>query len=317
MDEPSARAAAAFGLATDGCTSLCTDGPVWRLRAPGGDVVLKRTGHPRSSGDAISAWLTALAAHGIDVVAPDPRFGPNPRKLEGTWPGEWVVYPFVPGPGYTGALPQVEAAGRLLGRLHAAGGGLGQGMMEEARLPLRSDAWLADAAGHVTRVLAEVAPALVAAWERQVDPLLARHSAARVRLADVELPLAACCWDYKASNLVFAAPDRPVLVDPDHAGRIPRLYDLACALVLFHVDHPGSPGRLFSATEWQTFLAGYSSVVELTAAERHAWPDVLLAAWADQGVWLLGNWPDGWSNARERAYLGELTRPNLAAFVLW
>ena len=38
--------------------------------------------------------------------------------------------------------------------------------------------------------------------------------------------------DYKANNLIYK--DTPVLIDPDNAKWIPRMFDLALALLLFH-----------------------------------------------------------------------------------
>jgi spectinomycin phosphotransferase len=60
-----------------------------------------------------------------------------------------------------------------------------------------------------------------------------------------EPPLAGCTFDFKASNLVFWLA--PVLIDPDHAARMPRVFDLAVALLLIHCDLPTAPGRLWTA----------------------------------------------------------------------
>lgn len=111
------------------------------------------------------------------------------------------------------------------------------------------------------------------------------------------LPLAGCSFDFKASNLVFAPMS--VLVDPDHAARIPRLYDLAVVALLFHNDLHSSLGRLWSKAEWHTFLAAYQAHMSLTDAERDFWKDVLRLAWLDQGVRLLGNFPEGWIKPKE------------------
>lgn len=317
MDDASARAAAAFGLeGTARAVSLCPYGPVWRITWRGGGVVLKRTGFPHSSGASVASWTRALSARGVDVVLPDGRFAPNPRRVEGDWPGEWVIHPFVPGHGYTERATEIGAAGRLLGRIHAAGADLGRGMVEEPRLPLRSDAWLLDQVGRVTGVITARAPHLAAGWAAVADRLPAVHAEAAARLSGRTLPVAACSWDFKASNLVYRADGRPVLIDPDHAARIPRLYDLACSAVLFHVDHATSPARLFDPAEWRLFAAAYRSAVEPTRAELRAWPDVLLMAWADQGVWLLGNWPEAWDSPRDRAHLTDLMRVSLAQFTL-
>jgi hypothetical protein len=107
-----------------------------------------------------------------------------------------------------------------------------------------------------------------------------------------------------------------VLVDPDHGGRIPRLYELACSALLFHCDSPGAPGRMFSADEWKLFLKGYAEHVKISETERRVWQDVLTAAWMDEGLWLIGNWPEGWNTPHDRRFLMDLATSSLGEFVL-
>ncbi|QJU58205.1 phosphotransferase [Sphingomonas sp. AP4-R1] len=126
------------------------------------------------------------------------------------------------------------------------------------------------------------------------------------------LPLAGCSFDFKASNLVFSP--KPTLVDPDHAARMPRLYDLAVALLLFHCDLSTAPGRLWMPAEWATFLRAYAGHVAFTDAELTAWSSILELAWLDQAVWLLGNWPEGWTDAKDRAYLLDIAAFDPAVF---
>jgi spectinomycin phosphotransferase len=128
------------------------------------------------------------------------------------------------------------------------------------------------------------------------------------------LPLAGCSFDFKASNLVF--DPKPTLVDPDHAAMIPRLYDLAVALLLFHCDLLTAPARLWDETEWRIFLTGYREEVMLTRHEVRSWAAVLNLAWLDQAVWLLGNWPEGWADSKERQYLADLAFIDLERFSL-
>ena len=85
-----------------------------------------------------------------------------------------------------------------------------------------------------------------------------------------DLPLAGCSFDFKASNLFFSPA--PILIDPDHAARMPRLFDLAIAAMLFHSAHPTAPGRLWSTDEWWQFLDGYGQHVALTCRTRRRRP---------------------------------------------
>ena len=285
--------------------SLYDYAPVLRVRDRSGDWVLKRTGLVHSDGGAIGRWLTALHGLGIDVVAPAAHLQPNPRRLDDG--KEWVVYPFISGTGYHAYESEIADAGRLLGRMHAAD-------------PPEANA-LAIYREPVVRDAEWIGPHLVSAEEAIESAGADRHAfreATLARLATAEpvtgLPLAGCSFDFKASNLVFSP--NPTLVDPDHAARMPRLYDLAVALLLFHCDLSTAPGRLWTRAEWAIFLRGYAGHVTFTDAELAAWPSILDLAWLDQGVWLLGNWPEGWADAKNRAYLLDVAAFDPAVFRL-
>jgi spectinomycin phosphotransferase len=308
LNKEAKLAAQAFGLGEARVAeSLCPYGPVYRLATAEGEFVLKRTGYPRSSGAAIAAWLAELGARQVAVVQPERSLAPNPRRVEASaWPGDWVVYPYVSGSAYTGDIEQIAAAGQLLGRIHACGLELGLDMLVEAILPLRSELWVPEQVERALAVSGEKVPRLHDAFRRVFSERATAHEAVRAALAAVQLPLVAASWDYKASNLVFQSSTSPVLVDPDHAGRLPRIYDLACALLLFHCDLASAPGRMFTPQEWRVFATAYSGACPLSEQELRLWPEILLSAWIDQALWLLANWPEGWDNKRERAYLANL-----------
>ncbi|QJU58468.1 aminoglycoside phosphotransferase family protein [Sphingomonas sp. AP4-R1] len=285
--------------------SLYDYAPVLRVRDRRGDWVLKRTGLVHSDGEAIGQWLTALHGLGVDVVAPAAHLHPNPRRLEDGQ--EWVVYPFVSGTGYHADESEIVDAGRLLGRMHAADPPEANALAIYSEPMVRDAEWIEP---HL--VLAEDAIETAGADRR------AFREATRARLATAEpvmgLPLAGCSFDFKASNLVFSP--KPTLVDPDHAARMPRLYDLAVALLLFHCDLSTAPGRLWTPNEWAAFLMGYAEHVVFTDAELAAWSSILELAWLDQGIWLLGNWPEGWADAKDRAYLLDVATFDPAVFPL-
>lgn len=287
--------------------SLYDYAPVLRVRDRDrrGDWVLKRTGLVHSDGEAIGRWLTALRGLGVDMVAPAAHLHPNHRHLDDG--KEWVVYPFVSGTGYHAGESEIADAGRLLGRMHAADPTEGSALATYREPVVRDAEWM-------EQHLALAEDAIEAAGAD-------RHSLRRVtlaRLATAELvmglPLAGCSFDFKASNLVFSP--KPTLVDPDHAARMPRLYDLAVALLLFHRGLSTAPGRLWTPAEWVTFLQGYAGHVAFTDVELAAWPSILELAWLDQGVWLLGNWPEGWADAKDRAYLLDVATFDPAVFPL-
>lgn len=205
--------------------SLYEYAPVLRIRDRRGDWVLKRTGLAHSTGVAIGRWLTALRQLGVSIVAPAPHLAPNPRQLDDG--KEWVVYPFVEGTGYHALDDEIADAGRLLGQMHAAD------------LPETNDLLTYDRP--VVHALDWTEKHLASAMSAMRDygfeaSRLEVMTAQRISVATtVEgLPLAGCSFDFKASNLVFGP--EPTLIDPDHAARMPRLYDLAVALLLFHCD---------------------------------------------------------------------------------
>ena len=291
--------------------SLYRYAPVFLVRDRRGAWVVKRTGQARSEGAAIGRWLAALRARGVRTVAPAGGFGENPRALGDG--GQWVVYPYIEAAeAYTARAGQIEAAGALLGAMHAADGAEARGLRAYPAPPVRDAAW-------VTRH-AEAAAAEMRAAGRADGPFRAavagclgavgREAAGKL----AGLPLAGGSFDFKASNLVFAP--EPVLIDPDHAARLPRVYDLAVAALLFHNDLPSAPAQLWLPAEWAVFLAGYARHVRVTDHERAAWPAVLRLAWLDQGVWLLGNFPEGWRDPKEAAYLYDLATVDLGRFDL-
>ena len=313
MDKEAQLAASAFGFQMDHePLSLCPYGPVYRLRKDGCLWVLKRTGFPNSTAAALSNWLKALDNAGVDVVSPNPEFEPNPRTVDGA-SGDWVVYPYIEGQPYSGTPEQIEAAGGLLGRMHAAGAALGEDMRCVSHLPVHDTEWLRGETERALTVVGQVAPEVAARFGNLLAARIEEYEKAIATLAGIDLPLAACSWDFKASNLVYAEGRGPVLVDPDHGGRMPRLYDLACGALLFHTDCGTAPGRLFDGREWRQFLKGYAASVQVTELERRHWQDALLAAWMDQGLWLLGNWPEGWEDERTRACLMDLATSDLRA----
>jgi Ser/Thr protein kinase RdoA (MazF antagonist) len=240
--DPEARAAAdAFGLPRDlSAQSLCKYGPVYRIADRSGDLVLKRTGYPHSGAVAIGEWLRFLKSRAIDVVAPVERCSPNPRRING---GDhyWVVYPFIPGAQFTGGEGQLEAAGSLLAAIHVEGELFVDDLMVVDQLPVHDMSWTNEHIGRATEAVKRHAPDLSDIFLERLNTRLGQLGSEEIKRTNASIRLAACSWDFKASNLVVNSDERPVLIDPDHAGRIPRIYDLACAALLFNCDHPLPP----------------------------------------------------------------------------
>ena len=285
--------------------SLYEYAPVFRVRDRRGDWVLKRTGLVHSSGKAIGDWLAALCRLGVDVVAPARHLAPNPRRLaDGK---EWVVYPFIQGTEYCATVDQISDAGRLLGSMHAADTPEAHGLVTHDRPVVCTSEWIERHLGTAQETMRDHGADFASLRTLAIDRL-------KVATRLDGLPLAGCSFDFKASNLVFGP--KPTLVDPDHAARMPRVYDLAVALLLFHCDLQSAPGRVWTDKEWAVFVGGYREKVRLTDQEIESWSLVLNLAWLDQAVWLLGNWPEGWADHKERTYLCDLAALDISRFSL-
>jgi Ser/Thr protein kinase RdoA (MazF antagonist) len=307
----------AFPVASEPLDSLSPHAPVYRLRHRGRTWVLKRTRTPLAAGRAVAAWTRALVARGVDVVTPAEEFAPNPRAFQGPRDDEetWVVYRWIGGDAYRGGTRQVHGAGDLLGRIHATCADQDYGLpVLETVVPITPDDCVRLATGALSR-LHRVFPGLHTLARDVCDTRIRRYQHALTALLDLRLPLVNASWDYKGCNLVYIADDQPILIDPDSGGRIPRLYDLAVALLLFH-NEVAAPHQLFTRAQWQAFLAAYTAHVRLTDAERHAWPDVLLAAWIDEGLWLASSDDEGWDDPMQAQMLASLMTTALSEFEL-
>lgn len=308
--EQTQQLAEAFDLAEISPDSLTRFATVHRARTPTQtDVVVKRTATEPERAAAMAAWTTALSAAGISVVSPIASIGTNPQQVGDEW---WVVYPWIDGDAYSAQPGQVAAAGDLLGRLHAA------------RVPttdLRPYAWteadeseLRDDLENLEAILS--AHGGSAANVRALGERWWNASLPSLRDRDADLVRCGVSSDYKASNLIFTDTG-PVLVDPDNGGFEPRLFDLALAVVLFHNECDGAPGRLFTATEWETFADAYAQHVDLTPAERELWPAALDHMLWEEGTWSLeDNDDEAWADPRQHDYLLALSEATPEQFPL-
>lgn len=311
-----------FGITLDGeqsLESLYAYAPVYRFSYAGRDWVLKRTG-VRSEVKAIADWTSYLVSQGIESVAPVRDFGKNPRSFfsgKNNTVENWVIYPFIKGIPYEGNTTQIRFAGKLLGEIHAAGMKVDFNLKVSQTVIAIEEKKIKSEISVVLREIKQYIPEKLQATHRILTSYSQRYlEEALPKLLKVCLPLTNCSWDYKAANLVYQTNNSAILIDPDHGGRIPRMYDLATALLLFHCDLPPAPKRMFTPAEWNTFLEGYMQYVRPTAEEQNTWSDLLLCTWIDQGLWLLSHFPEGWADAEESHYLFSLLTTDLAQFSL-
>ena len=296
--------------------SLSPFAPVFRLANSDGLWIVKRTQTPLTRAQAIAAWTRSLADLGLGIVTPAPGFGDNPRVFQHEDQEQvWAVYPFIQGSRYQGDNAHIRAAGELLGKMHAAGTNQDFGLkLRETVITIEAEEAEADTV-QVLRFMQQAFSHSVEAARSHLQMQTQRYfQDARPRLATTRLPVTNCSWDYKASNLVYQEVG-PVLVDPDNGGRIPRVYDLALAALLFHNEGAG-PGRVFTTREWHVFLEGYGQYVPLDEIERSNWADILLCCWMDEALWLLQDDETGWADPRQSGMLRSLLFADLTTFAL-
>lgn len=290
--------------ATQQPISLYAYAPVYRF----GEYVLKGTRPTQAEADALAVYLTALNRQGVDIVPPVSW----PQDIEGEM---WVVYPFIAGGKYAGRDEEIVAAGRLLGRIHAlssADNAEGLAVYDEYALAEEDiSADLAEIGNHAARQ--GIALDIVTLRARMLQ-IAERQTALRERA----LPCVATPYDFKADNLVYVAQERPVLIDPDNALFLPRVFDLALTLLLFHNALPSAPGRVFNVREWRLFLAGYGEFISLTADEIQSWYQAVEHLFLDEVLWLMADFADGWRDPRQAALFVSLFTllDNLSAYAL-
>jgi Ser/Thr protein kinase RdoA (MazF antagonist) len=279
--------------------------PVFPCRIGTTEVVIKRTRRLPETAAAIAGWTSGLAAQGVPVVSPVQVEAVNPVRIGENF---WVAYPFISGEQYTAAPGQAGAAGELLGRIHAAHTPV---TPPPFSWPSPDAEGIAEDQQGLAKVLTDQAPETVEGLSRLVAEFPERILP---RIREARLPMAGAVMDYKANNLIYAESG-PVLIDPDNADWAPRILDLALAVLQFHIEHPTSPGRLFSPAEWREFRDGYLRHVTLTDDERALWPLALEYMLSEYGVWSLIE-SEEWDDPRERAFMVDLAGIEIDRFPL-
>ncbi|RPF50706.1 spectinomycin phosphotransferase [Aquisalibacillus elongatus] len=262
--------------------------PVYRV----GEVIIKRTQSPLVQAHRLVEYLNHLKESGVQVVTPVDLEGSNPVEL-----GEdcYICYPFIEGDVYRGHVDQIRQAGELLGHIHSLSSGDNTYGLEEYDV---FDFYHHEVDDHIEKI-----GQFVDTYQVDIDIDLLNDIFHRSVDQQEELQKAPLTWvetphDYKANNLIFK--EKPFLIDPDNAQRIPRVFDLALALLLFHNEMSTAPHRTFTPQEWQVFLEGYQKYQTFTEQEVLCWEDAVNHVFLDDVMWLLAEEDEDWERQEQR-----------------
>ena len=278
-----------FGFEVEGePASIYPYSPVYRVKYGNQDVVVKRT---QSRAESVMSYTNMLKDNGINVVTPVKLQVDNPQKYEDT---NFVVYPYIEGEKYAGKDKEIYEAGKLLGRIHSC-----SPVSNVYSLPDY------DVYDFNEEEVEESMESIIQHAEKagiRIDPTLEtkllESVANQQELYHAGLPHVTTPHDFKANNLVFIP--EPYLIDPDNAGWIPRIFDLALALLLFHNEHEEAPERVFTIDEWKLFLSGYKEYIDLTGQEVKFWEKAKQHVFLDEVMWLMAAYEEDWQKSSQQ-----------------
>jgi len=262
--------------------------PVYKV----GDYIVKTTQSPIESASNLVEYTTHLKESGISVVTPVKLNSSNPKQINDEC---FICYPFINGMDYQGTSTEIRQVGELLGRIHSSASKDNVFNLGKYNV---FDFYNHEVDDHIQKI-----EGFVNAHQVDIDTQVLKNLFYQAVENQEELQNASLTWietphDYKANNLKFN--NEPTLVDPDNATWIPRTFDLALALLLFHNELSSAPDRIFTPTEWQLFLDGYFAHQTLTENEIRYWNKAVLHVFLDEVMWLMAEEDEDWDNKEQR-----------------
>lgn len=263
------------------------------------DYIIKRTQFPIGKASNLAKYTTNLERNGIPIVTPVELTSDNPKQIDDDC---YVCYPFIDGDNYNGTNKEIVQAGELLGRMHKRSSPDNVFHLDEYNV---FDFYTHEVDDHMQKI-----KKLVDSYAVDIDTqFLGEHLYQAVRDQE-SLKNSALTWvetphDYKANNLIFK--DMPTLIDPDNAQWIPRTFDLALSLLLFHNELSSAPNRVFTPEEWQLFLDGYLSHQTLTETEIKTWNQTVSHVFLDEVMWLMAEVDEDWERNEQRELFVSVT----------
>ncbi|WP_339226340.1 phosphotransferase [Oceanobacillus sp. FSL K6-2867] len=265
--------------------------PVYRIH----DIVVKRT---QKRPQPLVNYTTYLYKEGINVVVPVKLKMDNPQTIGDE---TFVVYPFISGKDYAGKDREIYEAGRLLGNIHhlsPAENVFQLGMYDVYDFTIDE---VVESVKNIDKHAKHNDFKLnTELLHRRLIQIVSQQEV----LQHASLPMVMTPHDYKANNLIYTPA--PYLIDPDNAVWIPRIFDLALALLLFHNEMETAPDQVFTPKQWALFLKGYQEYISLSALELQCWKRAIEHVFLDEVMWLMAEVKEDWKRTSQRKLFASL-----------
>jgi Ser/Thr protein kinase RdoA (MazF antagonist) len=262
--------------------------PVYKVNKGEMWYIVKKTRSPMEKAISIVNFIKRLHKNGVPIVTPVQMEVDNPQQIDDLI---WVVYPYIDGTTYSGKDLEIYEAGRLLGQIHS----LSSTNNDEGLSTYNEFGFKEQEIANDLKKIKGYADHRGITLD---DDLLSKQMFSiidqQASLKSLILPSVATPNDYKANNLIYNENNKPFLIDPDNAVFLPRIYDLALTLLLFHNELDTAPGPMFDKRQWSLFKKGYFQFVELTDIEKETWHDVLMHVFLDEVIWLMAEFEEDW-----------------------
>ncbi|WP_413381009.1 phosphotransferase [Alkalihalobacillus sp. 1P02AB] len=268
--------------------SIYSFSPVYKVD----EMIIKRTQSPLEKSKRLIRYTTYLNQHGVPVVLPVSLKVDNPQQIQDDC---YVAYPFIQGNKYTASEKNIRQAGELLGKIHA---------LSPANNPYQLPHYhVFDFYKHEVEESIVSIRQFTKQYQANIDTerlyehlLESVQSQEAIKAANIQWLLTP--HDYKANNLIYQK--QPILIDPDNAIWIPKLFDLALSLLLFHNELDSAPNRVFTNEEWRWFLEEYYTYSSIKEEEKEWWLAALNHVFLDEVMWLLAEVEEDWERIEQR-----------------
>lgn len=286
-------------------TSIYPFSPVYRVTHEKDDVIVKKTQRPIERARRLIEYTTFLSDNGIKVVTPVKLNRHNPQTIDGE---TYVVYPYIEGTTYAGKASEIYKAGKFLGRIHSLSPGENVYQLEEYNVYDFTVEEVEESMQNIEKIASkhDFEMDSIQLKEKLIQIVSQQEELQNSGLLNIVTP-----HDFKANNFIYTP--EPYLIDPDNVAWIPRIFDLALALLLFHNELSSAPDTIFTPEQWQLFLKGYKESVHLTDLEHSYWEKAIEHVFLDEVMWLLDEAEEDWADSSQRMLFESLIRVLLDA----